>query len=453
MSTIMSDHVVKMAKEFTNFLNRAITPFHAVQTVAAMLRDAGFTQLDEGKDWPEIAPGGKYYLTRNGSSIVAFSVGGKFDPASGLKVVGAHTDSPNFLLKPRTRSSAHDYQRVAVQCYGGGLWHSWFDRDLTVAGRVIVSRERLEQKNIRIDKPIMRIPNLAIHLTSATDREAFSPNKESHLIPIISTQLAAQIAECVDKDDSKSNHCISLIKAIASAAECNPDEIVDFDLSVIDTQPAVIGGIHDEFIFSARLDNLISCYCAVRAILDADSLENDTMVRMVCLFDHEECGSNSPQGAAGTLVPDVIEHLVKSKTLRATLVANSFLLSVDGAHGCHPNYADKHENVHRPAIHGGPVIKYNANVRYATNGLTAAVVKHLAKKADVPVQEFVVRNDSPCGSTIGPILSSLSGIKTADVGNPMLSMHSVREMCGTLDVYYMTKLIESFFVNYENLHE
>ncbi|KAG5473888.1 hypothetical protein LSCM1_04523 [Leishmania martiniquensis] len=453
MSTILSEGVVKMAKDFVNFMNQAVTPFHAVRTVAEILNEAGYTQLDEGTHWPEISPGGKYYLTRNGTSIVAFAVGGKYDPANGLKIVGAHTDSPNFLLKPRTRSTAADYQRVAVQCYGGGLWHSWFDRDLAVAGRVILSCDHLQQKLVKIDKPIMRIPNLAIHLTSAKEREGFAPNRESHLIPVICTQLAATIAECDDKDDSTSNHCISLMKALASVAECSPEDIVDFDLSVIDTQPAVIGGIHDEFIFSGRLDNLISCYCAVKALVDAELLENDTMVRMVCLFDHEECGSNSSQGAAGSLVPDIIEHIVSSKTLRATLVANSFLLSVDGAHGCHPNYIEKHESAHRPALHKGPVIKYNANARYATNGLTAAVVKSMARKAGVPIQEFVVRNDSPCGTTIGPILSSLSGIKTADIGNPMISMHSVREMCGTLDIYFLKQLIESFFINYENPHD
>ncbi|KPI84694.1 putative Aspartyl aminopeptidase [Leptomonas seymouri] len=450
MATLKSEHAVSMAKEFVNFMNEAITPFHAVQTVATMLQKAGFSRLDEGKAWPDMTPGGKYYLTRNGSSIVAFAVGGKFDPANGVKIVGAHTDSPTFLLKPHTKSSSTNYHRVAVQCYGGGLWHSWFDRDLTVAGRVVISRDRLEEKIIKIDKPIMRIPNLAIHLTSAKEREGFAPNKESHLIPVICTEIAKKIAAREGEETTSATQCTALMNAIADEAGCKPEEILDFDLSVVDTQPATFGGIYDEFIFSARLDNLISCYCAIKAIIDAEALENDTMVRMVCLFDHEECGSSSPHGAAGSLVPDVIEHLTSNKTLRATLVANSFLLSVDGAHGCHPNYTDKHENAHRPELHEGPVIKYNANVRYATNGVTAAVVKHLAKKVNVPVQEFVVRNDSPCGSTIGPILSTLTGIKTADIGNPMISMHSVREMCGTLDIYYMTKLIESFFVNYEN---
>lgn len=450
MATLKSEVAVNMAKEFVDFMNQAVTPFHAVQTVAQMLQKAGFLQLDEGKVWPDLSPGGKYYLTRNGTSIVAFSVGGKFDPACGVKIVGAHTDSPNFLLKPHTKSASANYQRVAVQCYGGGLWHSWFDRDLTVAGRVVVLRDRLEEIIVKIDKPIMRIPNLAIHLTSAKEREGFSPNKETHLIPVICTEIAQKIAELDESEAASSTQCTALFKAIAKEAGCKPEEIVDFDLSVIDTQPAAIGGIYDEFIFSPRLDNLISCYCAIKAIVDAEALESDSMVRMVCLFDHEECGSSSPQGAAGSLVPDVIEHLVSNKTLRATLVANSFLLSVDGAHGCHPNYTDKHENAHRPALHEGPVIKYNSNIRYATNGLTAAIVKHLAKQVNVPVQEFVVRNDSPCGSTIGPILSTLSGIKTADIGNPMISMHSVREMCGTLDIYYMTKLLESFFVNYKN---
>ncbi|EPY30718.1 aspartyl aminopeptidase [Strigomonas culicis] len=239
------------------------------------------------------------------------------------------------------------------------------------------------------------------------------------------------------------------MKLIASAVDCKEEEIVDYDLSVIDTQAATIGGVEDEFIFSARLDNLISCFCATKALINTlNNMNEDSMIRMVCLFDHEEVGSSSPQGAGGTLIPDVIEYIVNNKCLRATLVANSFLLSVDGAHALHPNYSEKHEDNHRPQLHLGPVIKYNANTRYATNGLTAAIVKDVAKKGEVPIQEFVVKNDSPCGSTIGPILSTLSGIKTADIGNAMLSMHSVREMCGTVDIYYLTKLIESFFENY-----
>ncbi|EPY33263.1 aminopeptidase [Strigomonas culicis] len=421
--------------------------FHAVKVTSDILRNAGFTELTEGKIWPELSCGDKYYVTRNDSSIVAFTVGGKYTSGNGIKIIGAHTDSPNLALKPKTRSTKDKYERVAVQCYGGGLWHTWFDRDLTVAGRVVVKRETLEKRFVKIDKPILRIPSLAIHLTSGTERESFAPNKERHVIPLIATELASKI-EGAD-GAAKSSHCIPLMKLIASAVDCKEEEIVDYDLSVIDTQAATIGGVEDEFIFSARLDNLISCFCATKALINTlNNMNEDSMIRMVCLFDHEEVGSSSPQGAGGTLIPDVIEYIVNNKCLRATLVANSFLLSVDGAHALHPNYSEKHEDNHRPQLHLGPVIKYNANTRYATNGLTAAIVKDVAKKGEVPIQEFVVKNDSPCGSTIGPILSTLSGIKTADIGNAMLSMHSVREMCGTVDIYYLTKLIESFFENY-----
>lgn len=448
MSVLRQEATHSLAKEFVSFVNQACTPFHAVQVVATMLEDAGYTLLDEGKSWPDFLAGGKYYVKRNDSSIVAFAVGGKFHPSNGMKIVGAHTDSPNLLLKPKTKSVSEKYERVAVQCYGGGLWHTWFDRDLTVAGRVIISNNGLHSKLVKIEKVLMRIPTLAIHLCSQGERESFSPNKETHLIPVISSEIAASIDECSDSDGCSEKHCFSLMKTIAADVGCKPEEIIDFDLSVIDTQDATIGGVHDEFIFSPRLDNLISCFCAVKALIDAKSVDSDTMARMICLFDHEECGSSSPQGAAGSLVPDIIEHLISNKTLRATLVANSFLLSVDGAHACHPNYKEKHEGSHRPILHGGPVIKYNANVRYATNGFTAAVIKDIAKKESIPVQEFVVKNDSPCGSTIGPILSSLSGIKTVDIGNPMLSMHSIREMCGTADILFLTKLLESFFEKY-----
>lgn len=446
MSAIKCEAAVAAAKEFISFVNKSFTPFHAVKEASEMLEKAGYQRLEENVIWPPLRNGGKYYLTRNGSSIVAFAVGGLFTPANGIKIVGAHTDSPNLALKPRTKSNSDKYKRVAVQCYGGGLWHTWFDRDLTVAGRVVL--DTLESKLVHINKPLMRIPTLAIHLCSQSEREAFSPNKERHLIPVIATELTEKINNCIEGNDKVSTYCLPLFHAIAEAVECDPSQICDFDLSVLDTQEAVIGGVNEEFIFAPRIDNLLSCFCALRALCDTDNLEDDTMIRMICLFDHEEIGSSTSPGAGGTLIPDIIERIVNNRDLRSVLCANSFLLSVDGSHAVHPNYRDKHEEEHRPYLHSGPVIKYNANARYATNGVTAAIIKDLAKKANVPIQEFVVKNDSPCGSTIGPILSSLSGIKAVDIGNPMLSMHSIREMCGTVDVYYLTALIQSFFMNY-----
>ncbi|EPY40683.1 aspartyl aminopeptidase [Angomonas deanei] len=291
----------------------------------------------------------------------------------------------------------------------------------------------------------MRIPTLAIHLTSGPERDAFSPNKERHVVPVIATKIAAE----VNKKNSEDNYSVSLFSLLAETLGCAVEDIVDFDLSVVDTQDAVIGGAKDEFIFSPRLDNLVSCFCALEGLKKSDStLKDDNMIRMVCLFDHEEVGSSSSQGAGGTLIPDIIEYIVNGASLRSTLVANSFLLSVDGAHAVHPNYGDKHEENHRPNLHKGPVIKYNANTRYATNGFTGATVKKIAADSNIPLQEFVVKNDSPCGSTIGPILSTLSGIKTADMGNAMLSMHSIREMCGTLDILYLANFLESFFSKY-----
>lgn len=450
MSSVSPEVALAAGKDFVSFVNKACTPFHAVKVVSDILDTAGYTQLDERKVWPEMLAGGKYYLARNETSLVAFALGGKFKPENGIKIVGAHTDSPNFALKPHTLSNSDKYRRVAVQCYGGGLWHTWFDRDLTVAGRLVISNNgKMESRLVRIDKPLMRIPTLAIHLCSASERAAFAPDKEKHLIPVIATELAETLNKSAAPEDKDTKQCAVLFKAIADAAKCNPEDIIDFDLSVIDTQPAAVGGVANEFIFAPRIDNLLSCFCAIKAMTDATELANDTMGRLVCLFDHEEVGSESSPGAGGSLIPDIIEHLIQQHTLRATLVANSFLLSVDCAHASHPNYSDKHEQHHRPNLHAGPVIKYNANQRYATNGYTAAVLKSIAKAASVPLQEFVVKNDSPCGTTIGPVLSTLSGIKTIDIGNAMLSMHSIREMCGTVDVEHLTQLIKAFFDKFD----
>lgn len=440
----------KVAQDFVDFVNKAVTPFHAVATVEELLVNNGYKKISELHPWPELEKGGKYFVTRNGSSLVAFAIGGKFEPANGFKIVGGHTDSPNFQLKPKSHVKKGVFHGVAVQCYGGGLWHTWFDRELTVAGRLIIQSDGLPQlksRLVHITKPILRIPSLAIHLRSQAERDAFAPNKETHLLPLLATEQALADLELPQGTEQSP----LLMKLLAEQAECKPEEIVDFDLSVIDHQPALIGGALDEFVFAPRIDNLASCFCSIRALLNADAtVAEDSMVRVVALFDHEEVGSESPQGAAGTLITDIFERICAAQLpCRAASIANSFLLSVDCAHAAHPNYGDKHEDNHRPHLHLGPVVKYNVNTKYATNGLTGSVVKAISKLAGVPVQQFCVRNDSPCGSTIGPILSTLSGIPAADIGNPMLSMHSVRETCGTVDLHYLTVFLESFFTSYQ----
>lgn len=449
-----------IAKEFTSFVDKSVTPFHAVQTVASELQSVGYTRLPTAGAWPDLAPGQKSYFTRNDSSIVALRVGGRYKPGNGIKIIGAHTDSPNFAVKPKSRAKRPGFEGVAVQCYGGGLWHTWFDRELTVAGRVLFQRGGkgpLEAKLVKVDKKLLILPNLAIHLTSAKEREAFAPNKETHLVPLMASQLAA---DAFNKPDAPNGEVIDieghnsiLFKHLAEQAGCSPHDIQDFDLSIVDTQPSAIAGAYDEFVCAPRIDNLLSCFCATKALVSETlSSADDDMITVIAFFDHEEVGSSSCQGAGGSMVTELIDYITNGDArLKIATVNNSFLLSVDGAHGLHPLYPEKHHETHRPALHEGPVIKYNANVRYATNGGTAAKLRALAKINNVPMQQFCVKNDSPCGSTIGPILSTLTGIKTVDIGAPMLAMHSIREMCSTLDVMHLTNLIRAFISKYNQV--
>lgn len=428
-------------------------------------------------------PGGKYYLTRNGSSIVAFAVGGEWRPGGPVGMVGAHTDSPCLRLKPVSRKSAAGYLQVGVETYGGGIWHSWFDRDLSVAGRVMVADGEggFEQRLVKVDKPVLRIPTLAIHLDRAPE---FSPNKETELFPIVG--LAA--AELNKKppsggaDEPKEEadgfqplkavterHHLPLVSLVAAEAGVSPDDIADFELVLYDTQKSCLGGLDDEFVFSPRLDNQEMTFCSVmgliRSVSSSDSsspsLDADPSIRMIACFDHEEVGSTSAHGADSNLLPAVLRRLSvlggaasEAAAFEQTL-SRSFLVSADMAHAVHPNYAAKYESAHQPAMNGGVVIKVNANQRYATNSPGIVLVREAARVAQppVPLQLFVVRNDSPCGSTIGPMLSAKMGVRTLDLGNPQLSMHSIRETGGSADVEHGIALFDSFFRHYGALEE
>lgn len=470
------------ASDFLSFVNASPSPYHAVQSAKKLLTAAGFKEINERESWDQqLERGSKYFLTRNGSSIVAFGVGSKWTPGNGISIVGAHTDSPTFRVKPKSKKTNAGYLQVGIETYGGGLWHTWFDRDLSVAGRVYVKDHegRYVPKLINIEKPILRIPTLAIHL----DREVNNKlefNKETHLTPVLG--LAEQQLnkkkgeEKEEEEDSKTDeadfssfeaidqrHEPELLSLIAKEAGVESVEAIqDFELVLYDTQKSVFGGLKDEFIYSARLDNLCSSYCAVEGLIDSlsdpSALENETGIRMVALFDHEEVGSASAQGADSNLILSVVERLVAfggpwSLSTPHETYSRSFLMSADMAHAVHPNYEAKHEGNHRPQMNKGPVIKINANQRYATNSPGNILLKSAADKAKVPLQMFVVRNDSPCGSTIGPILASKTGIRTLDIGNAQLSMHSVREVCGSKDVDYAIALFNKFFQHYTELEE
>mmetsp|Transcript_4490 Transcript_4490/g.13620 ORF Transcript_4490/g.13620 Transcript_4490/m.13620 type:complete len:476 (+) Transcript_4490:81-1508(+) len=463
------------AKGFIEFVNKSPSPYHAVSTSADMLNAAGFELLSEHEDWSlKLKDGGKYYTTRFGTSLVAFTVGDEFSKSgAGYNIIGAHTDSPCFKVKPISTVSKADYLQVGVETYGGGLWYTWFDRDLTVAGRVVVCIEgEIRTKLVHVKKPIMHIASLAIHLNREANSN-FSPNTETQTVPIIATKLKACLNEKADATENnaaektngedkgkKPKHHAVLIELLANEIGCQPEAIIDLDLYVADVQPSTIGGAKDEFVFSPRLDNQGSCYTSLRAIINASKTGCEpggafaSTVRMVCLFDHEEIGSRSAQGAFSPFLGETIERIHTSMRKDCSLaraIAASFIISADMAHAVHPNYTSKHEDNHRPAMHKGVVIKTNQNQRYSTNGYTGFVLREIARREDIPIQEFVVPNNVPCGSTIGPIVASTTGIRTVDVGMPQLAMHSCREMCSADDFKHATALFTAFFRQFPDL--
>lgn len=395
-------------------------------------------------------------------------------------MIGAHTDSPCLRIKPVSKKSSNGFMQIGVETYGGGIWHSWFDRDLSIAGRVLIKdgEGNFAQKLVKVDRPIVRIPTLAIHLHREPN---FNPNKEDEMLPIagLTAELNKPVEESKEADSDfqplkavTERHHPQIISLIAEHASVEPDQVVDFELVLYDTQKSCLGGLNEEFIFSPRLDNLNMTYCSVMGLIrsvESASLDSETSIRLVAAFDHEEIGSTSAQGADSNLLPAVLRRLsvipalssgsdgsyehvedVVATAFEQTL-STSFLVSADMAHSVHPNYAGKYETNHRPEMNKGTVIKVNANQRYATNSPGIVLVQEAARRAGVPLQLFVVKNDSPCGSTIGPMLSAKMGVRTLDLGNPQLSMHSIRETGGSQDVEHAIRLFESFLNSYGEL--
>jgi len=351
-----------------------------------------------------------------------------------------------------------------VETYGGGLWHTWFDRDLSLAGRVIVEGTGTEftPTLVKIDRPILRIPNLAIHLERGSgDNAKF--NLETEMVPVLGL-VASQLND-VDKPGAEANgpsdgssiqnnHHSTLLSLVANELSIAPNQIHDFELQLYDTQPSVLGGLNNEFIFSPRLDNLASSFCAVEALAEHGgsnvfpTLEGN--VNCIALFNHEEVGSVSTTGAESSLIPSFLERLSPSPSHFGQSIARSFLVSSDMGHAVHPNYTAKHEDNHRPLVNGGIVIKTNAKQRYASDAIGSFIIRKLAEKAGGQVQEYEVRNDMACGSTVGPMLSK-NGIRTVDVGGAMLSMHSIRETAGSHDIQHLISVFGALFENFAEL--
>ncbi|KQJ91766.1 probable aspartyl aminopeptidase [Brachypodium distachyon] len=468
----MAAAVAPVVSDLIDYLNASPTAFHAVVEAKRKLKAAGFTQLSERDEWAGLEPGKKYFFTRNHSTIVAFAIGAKYVAGNGFHIIGAHTDSPCLKLKPVSKITKGGYLEVGVQTYGGGLWYTWFDRDLTIAGRVIVREKKKDtvsytHKLVRVQEPIMRIPTLAIHLDRTISSEGLKINNQNHLVPVLGTLIKNEMQKLVEQNEpnessgsKNTKHHPLLLQLIAKEANCEADEICDFELQLCDTQPSIVAGAMKEFVFSGRLDNLCMSFCSLQALIDStstvDSLNHESGVRMVALFDHEEVGSDSAQGAGSPAMLDALSRITgafnpSSSKLLEKAIQRSFLVSADMAHALHPNYMDKHEENHQPKLHGGLVIKHNANQRYATNAVTAFIFREIAEKHQLPIQDFVVRNDMGCGSTIGPILASGVGIRTVDIGAPQLSMHSIREMCATDDVKHAYEHFKAYFEEFTEL--
>ncbi|MCG8588542.1 MAG: M18 family aminopeptidase [Proteobacteria bacterium] len=431
----MSDPVADLLA----FIDRSPTPYHAVEEARCRLEAAEFRPYAEREIW-SLAPGDRGYVVRNQGSLLAFEIGSQSPAESGFRMVGAHTDSPNLRLKPRPDLSAHGYRQLAVEPYGGVLLHTWLDRDLSLAGRVTVAGEGAPQ-TVLLDfgRPLLRVPNLAIHLQREVRTDGLKLNPQQHLVPLLGLEDAPPLPELLASE----------LKA-QGIADASADGILAFDLMTYDTQPSGRSGARGEFLHAPRLDNLASCHAAVSALLASASRALPPFTRVVVLYDHEEVGSRSAEGAAGTFLSEGLERLAvgfkggEPQGLARALAASS-LVSADMAHAVHPNYADRHEPGHRPVIGKGPVIKVNANQAYATNADTAGLFRAVCAEVDVEPQHFVSRSDLGCGSTIGPISAAAVGVPTVDVGNPMLSMHSCREMAGTADVEPMLAVLGAYF--------
>lgn len=419
--------------------------------------------MSETTVWDGITPGQKCFTTRNGTALVAWVAGGGVEPTSPWVTVAAHTDSPVLKVKPISAASRHGALLASTQVYGGGLWYSWLDRGLGVAGRVLCSDKasgKVVSKLVHVDRAIARVPSLAIHLQTAEERKALKLNEEDHLNALLALQTVDETLNGKTGGPAlpgaSARHVTPLVTAIAEAADVDPASVLDFDLCMFDVQGAYLGGAREEFICAPRQDNLSSCFSGLQAILDAAPMADDGSAQHVAalaLFDHEEVGSTSAPGANGSLLADVLTRSVPEPAQLMAAKAQSLIISADMAHAVHPNYASKHEVRHAPQLGGGLVLKFNANQRYATTPLTAHFVEAAAASVGMPVQRFVVRCDSGCGSTVGPMLSANTGIRTVDLGGPMLSMHSASEFSAVPDLEACTAIITALVQSYSSILE
>lgn len=417
------------------FLDASPSPWHAAAVATGAAVRAGFTVLYDHAPW-RLEPGRGYVVLHHGSTVAAFRVGRRAPADAGFRVVGAHTDSPNLRLKPRPGLASAGHVLLDVEVYGSPILATWVDRDLGLSGRVTFQRDGgLATALVRVDEPVARVSSLAIHLNRGVNEDGLRLDKHRHLSPSLGLLRPGEDAGR------------AALEVLARAAECEADDLRGFDVGLHDVARAAPVGRDGELLASARLDNLASCHAALGALLAAPPSD---ATAVALLFDHEEVGSETAEGAASAWTAGLLGRIVAATggggaEAVGTAVARSALVSADMAHAHHPNHPEKHDGVHAPRLNGGPVVKTNASRRYGTDAETGAYFRALCRAEGVPCQEFVSRADLACGSTIGPIVAAGAGLRTVDVGAPMLSMHSIREVCGRQDAAALTKVLTRFF--------
>lgn len=412
------------ARDMCAFIDASPSPTHACIEAARRLEAAGFRAPDEVQAW-DSAPG-RWYLVRGGS-LVAWILPEGLPPTCGFRLLGAHTDSPNLRVKPHPDSGRAGFRQLGVEIYGGVLLNSWLDRDLGLSGQVVIEREgEAVAQAFRVDQPILRIPQLAIHLDRGVNESGLVLNKQVHMQPVFGVGAAREG---------------EFAEFLAAQVGAEPSEILSFEAMTHDLSPSTVAGVREDWVSAPRLDNLASSWACLEALIAVTARNDLAHVPVLTLFDHEEVGSLSRAGADGPILRTILERITSAaggdrQSFHQALAA-SFCASSDMAHATHPGYPEKHDPHHNVHLNAGPVIKYNANQRYATEAESAARFALACRRADVPFQEWAMRSDLACGSTIGPISAAKLGMLTVDVGGPQLAMHSAREMCGSHDPKFL----------------
>jgi len=412
------------------YIDASPTPYHAVAETARRLEEAGWPRLEETEAW-QVAPGARGYVVRAEGSIIAFELGTGAPAEHGLAMVGAHTDSPNLRVKPLGVRQAAGTRQLTIEPYGGLLQYTWFDRDCSLAGRIRVRGPDGEPRTVLVDleRPLLRVPSLAIHLNREIHEVGFKPNAQKHLMPLLALGDGPTFDDVLDE-------------ALADERATSGD-VLAHDLMLYDVQGATLSGADEAFVHASRLDNLASCHAALTALLRAASAQAVPAGRLIAFWDHEEVGSQSVAGARSAFLRDVLSRLAGGGEALRRTTARSMLVSADMAHGVHPNYAELHDGEHMPLLGKGPVIKWNVNQSYTSDAVTGGHFVEHCRRVGVKPQFYSHRNDLRCGTTIGPLAAAHLGVRTVDVGNPMLSMHSCREMCAADDHEPMIRVLAS----------